>query len=217
MLRIIGVIAAGWLLVAPAPEAAADVITSVTGGRALNLAEGLFGESFTTTSLVAETNITFNFFADVPATTPAAFGTGFLLSQEYLGPASGLSPATPGFLAQATASGGTYSFGSLVTLQPSTKYYFYENALVPLNSVSGSAVYTGGSFYYAYGPTSNFLTGFSQGAHANFLVQGTAALQDATAVPEPRGCNLAGLAALIFGLRHVLRNRRRTEAAASPA
>lgn len=187
MRKIIGGVALAWLLVTLMPEAAADVVASSTDGTTLN-ATGFYGQSFTTTTPQPETDIIFNFYSNVPATTPAAFGTGFLLSQQYLGTPAALSSATPGFLAEATASGGEYSFGSAATLLPSTQYFFYENASIPSGSISGGqSDYSGGNFYRALASGADF--GSSAPESANFLVQGTAA------VPEPSGLAVVGVAA----------------------
>ena len=97
----------------------ADTIAQNIAGTVSLLRQHLyFGQSFTTVTLSPESNIAFNFFSNVPATTPYAVGTGFLLSMEYLGTPANLSSATPGFLGQATASGGFYTFNSSLTLFP---------------------------------------------------------------------------------------------------
>src|SRR5882757_8437152 len=97
--------------------ASAGVIDTNTAGAFSNTA--FFGESFTTPGGGPFNNIAFNFFSDVPATTPTAGGTAFLLSQVYLGAPAGLTTATPGFLAQSTSiSSGRYLFNPSLILQP---------------------------------------------------------------------------------------------------
>ena len=184
------VMLAAMLLGLPGIANAQTVIASVTSGSGTGGSDAYVGESFTTTTLIPMTNITFNLFSDFPAVTPAAFGTGFLLSQEYLGSPNGLSAATPGYLGQAPASGGLYSFGLAVTLQPATQYFFYENGLIPANSITGGAAYSGGEFYLTTDPTGDGNFGGDTGISANFLVQGFAA------VPEPTTWALIGVGTL---------------------
>jgi hypothetical protein len=120
------------------------------------LSPGYSGQSFTTVTVTPESNIAFNFFSDLPATTPYALGTGFLLSMEYLGTPADLSSATPGFLGQATASGGFYTFDPSLTLLPATQYFFYENALIPGSSIIGGNVIAGGQQYLTVSANSDF-------------------------------------------------------------
>jgi len=200
MRKLMGGIAVASLLIASAPEASADIVASFTSGTDLSTEAGFVGQSFTTTNLVPETNITFNFYSNVPPSTPEAVGTGFLLSQEYLGTPTALSSSTPGFLAQAAASGGEYSFGSAATLLPSTQYFLYENVLIPSGTTSGGSFsYSGGQSYYTPSSSSDFGGG---GASANFLVQGSA-------VPEPSSVVL-GVIAACLGLLYLLKRRSRT-------
>ncbi len=148
-------------------NAQANTIASFTGGIGFNQ-QGYFGNSFTTVAGSPVSNITFNFFSDIPATTPFASGTGFLLTMQYLGTPGALSAATPGFLGQAVAAGGFYTFASGLTLQPNTQYFFYCNALLAAGSISGGAPYAGGQGYFSNG--GNF-AGF--GDSNNFAVNGT--------------------------------------------
>ena len=64
-------------------NAQANTIASFTGGIGFNQ-QGYFGQSFTTVAGGPASNITFNFFSDIPATTPFASGTGFILTMQYL-------------------------------------------------------------------------------------------------------------------------------------
>src|ERR1017187_1218375 len=107
--------------------ASAGVIVQQTAG--LGSATEFFGESFTTPSGGPWGSITFNFYSDVPAATPAAAGNAFLLTQEYLGTPSALTSSTPGFLAASVSiSGGVYIFNPSVVINPATQYWVYENA-----------------------------------------------------------------------------------------
>ena len=154
-----------------------------------------WGQSFTTVTIGPESNIAFNLFSDVPATTPYAVGTGFLLSMAYTGTPSSLTSATPGFLGQATASGGFWTFNSSLTLLPNTQYFFYENA--PLGSISGNNFYAGGQYYYSFSGSDNFNPA---GASINFRVTGLP-VPDAGSTLPLLGFALAGVAVLRRKLR----------------
>jgi len=98
---------------------AADTIASQTVGLVPNF-DGYFGAVVATPTGQAWNNITFNWIA--PGPSPAAFGTLFVLTQEYLGTPAALSSATAGFLAASTGiSGGMYDFAPGVTLLPTTR------------------------------------------------------------------------------------------------
>jgi hypothetical protein len=174
----------------------ADTIAQHTDGTQ-NPGGVYLGQSFTTVTLSPVSNIAFNFFLDVPATTPLALGTGFLLSMAYTGAPSSLSSATSGFLGQATASGGFYTFNSSLTLLPNTQYFFYENAL--RNQFSGGNFYAGGQGYVTFSAN----TGFGgTGASHNFRVTGSPA-----GVPDTgTTVSLLGFASLgLVALRRKLR------------
>jgi hypothetical protein len=129
-------------------DARAVTIAENTAGLTTVLSGPALGQSFTTVAGSPTSNVAFNFFSDVPATTPLAAGDGFLLSMEYLGTPAGLNSSTPGFLGQTTASGGFYTFGPSLTLLPNTQYFFYENVLIA--EISGGNIdYVGGSAYLA--------------------------------------------------------------------
>lgn len=158
-------------------SARANTIAENTGGMFLITDEFYVGQSFTTVSAGPVSNIAFNFFSDVPATTPYAIGTGFLLSMEYTGTPANLSSSTPGFLGQAAAAGGFYTFDPSLTLLAGTQYFFYENALVPQGAISGGNFYAGGQGYVASSENDSF---FGFGNSHNFRVTGT----PVTSVPE---------------------------------
>jgi uncharacterized protein with beta-barrel porin domain len=147
-------------------RAQADVVATSTGGGGSGTF--YFGQSFTTITSVPETNIHLNFYSNVPPTTPSGSGTGFILTTPYGGAPNALSPATPGFLGQGVASGGIYSFGTSVTLQPNTQYYFYENAQI---FATGGQDYSGGGFYVSTGAGIPFSP--QPFAALNFLVTGS--------------------------------------------
>jgi hypothetical protein len=175
----------------------ADTIAQNTGGFN-NSSSGIYwGQSFTTVTSGPESNIAFNLFSDVPATTPYALGTGFLLSMAYTGTPSSLSSATPGFLGQANASGGFYTFNPSLTLLPNTQYFFYENAV--LGSISGNNLYLGGHYYSSHSDSDGF---FGASNSINFRVTGSpAGVPDAGTTFSLLSFALLGVVALRRKLR----------------
>jgi PEP-CTERM motif len=173
------------------------VIVQNTAGTASS-AGGFVGESFTMPSPGGPwNNITFNFFSNVPATTPFAIGTAFLLHQAYLGTPSNLSSATPGFLEASTGiTGGMYDFPAALTLNPSVTYFVYENAAIPSGAITGGNVFPGGQSYFTPTASGNFVR---QGVANNFVVFGT--------VPEPSALLVLVSGLLGFGfLRRYIKN-----------
>jgi hypothetical protein len=188
------------LLTGVVPETArADIITQNTAGT--TGANTFFpGQSLTTPGGGPWDHITFNFFSDVPATTPTAAGTLFLLSQEYLGTPADLSSSTPGFLAQSQSiSGGMYIFDPSIALQPNTQYFFYANASF-LNS--GGNTVPGGNVYFTFSATSPFV---GSNVSSNHRLSGTPA-------HEPSGAILASIG-ILAGLGSAWRCRTARRAA----
>lgn len=167
---------------------AAEIVASNTAGAFLLPFSTYTGQSFTTTTATAENNIRLNYFLDVDyAGTPAGL--------------SSLSSATPGFLGQAVAAGGFYTFDSSLTLAPGTQYFFYEDAVINQGGrsggpgvlgVPGGIVYTGGVAFFTFpaSPNSNFVVD-PNGFSANFRVTGSPA---GASVPD------SGASALLLGL-----------------
>ena len=160
-----------------ATRASAATIAEYTGGT-LSLGTVFGGQAITTPSGGPWDDISFNFYSDVPATTPSAAGTLFLLSNSYTGLPSGLSTSTSGFIAASVnIVGGVYVFDPGVTLQPNTEYFLYPNAQVPESGVSTGG--TPGSFAtYARNASTNYVN--ITGATENFRLSGAVA-----SVPEP--------------------------------
>ena len=143
----------------------ADTIVENTAGLSINT---FFpGNSLTTSLGGAWDTITFNWFSDAPGNTPTAFGTLFLLSQEYSGTPQDLSSATPGFLAESqSTSGGLYTFDPSMTLAQNTRYFFYTDAS---GQLSGNNDVNGENLYYTFSADTPFSADFRD---ANYRLTG---------------------------------------------
>lgn len=179
-------------------SASAATLAEFTGGT-VTTSPGNYspGQSFTVTGSGSFTNISFNFFSNVPATTPFASGTGFLLSSSYGGTPAALSNATAGYLGQATASGGFYNFGSSVTLSAGTQYFFYTGQTFS-SAITGAGfnAYAGGSYLLSQ-QLGNFAD--TVNTDSNFRVTG-----DAVGAPDGGSTALLlalGVAGLWLGRR----------------
>jgi hypothetical protein len=153
------------------------------------------GQSVTTAAAGGPwNNIIFNWYSDRPATIPTAFGTLFLLNQEYHasslsdGTPAELSSSTTGYIAEAVASGGQYTFAAGVTLAANTQYFFYTNASGTIFA-AGPGTYSGGVFYTTAGAGSGFVTRTTE--DVAFLLQGTP-VNGTAPVPEPASFLLIG-------------------------
>ena len=83
MRKLFSVIAAAGLLTASTHMASAGptIVAALTSETGFNDQVGYIGQSFTTPGLSGDGfwyNVSFNFYSDVPAMTPAAFGRGYL-------------------------------------------------------------------------------------------------------------------------------------------
>jgi hypothetical protein len=144
--------------------------------------------------------------------TPFALGGLFLLTQKYDGLPSGLSSATPGFIADTTTIvGGVWTFAPGVTLNPSTQYFFYMNTAIngPEVVYSGGNPYAGGQAFEAnsgngptYGPDDSIIPNID---HV-FDLTG----DPVGSVPEPgMGALLAMVLASLVGVQTLRRRARK--------
>ena len=106
-------------------------------------------------------NIRFNWytsrFIGLSPSSPTAFGTLYLLKQEYLGLPGDLSPSTPGFVARsASISEGQYLFAPGVTLTSGTQYWFYTDTQGDFASSFDVSTYPDGDMYVTGYPTLAF-------------------------------------------------------------
>jgi hypothetical protein len=113
----------------------AATLTQITSGG-FSGGQVFWGVPLTTPAGGPYDHITFSFFGTGQVLSPLANGTLFLLSKPYnaaqnnADTPSNLSSSTDGYIAQAAASGGIYTFNTSLTLQGNTAYYFYSNGLV---------------------------------------------------------------------------------------
>jgi hypothetical protein len=177
------------LLVGPmSGTAEAAVINENTAG--LSVSTFFPGNSLTTPNGGPWDHIAFNWFSDAPGTTPAAFGTLFLLTQEYLGTPAALSGATPGFVAQSSSiAAGRYLFDEHVVLAPNTRYFFYANAS---GLLSGNSDVPGENLYFSFDANTNYATTPADG---NYRLTGDI-VQRAVAEPSTLFALLIGLGLL---------------------
>ena len=170
---------------------AVPIASNVASGTDLGSVSLAHGQSFTVAPPGNYNQIVFNFFSDPALTTPAATGTAFLLSMQYLGSPGALSSATPGFLASTVAAGNLFTFDPSLTLTSGTQYFLYTNVVQSLVRVTETPVYAGGDRYRSLGGTDNFV--LRAGEDTNFLVSGSLV---AAGVPElDPGSWLVGAAA----------------------
>jgi hypothetical protein len=131
------------------------------------------GESFTTPGGGPWTDVSFNFYANIPPTTPLAAGTAFLLSTVYTGTPAALSSSTPGFIASSISNaGGIYSFDSSVVLQPNTQYWVFTNTAGFRFSGSTTDGTSSQSLYTTNAATGNFTNQPNPNNIANFTFSG---------------------------------------------
>lgn len=189
--RILIVVAA--LLLCAFPVLADTITQNPVATQAFS---SFVGQSVTTAAVGGPwDNISFNWYDTNLA--PAAYGTLFLLSQEYLGTPAALSSSTTGYIAESVGAGGVYTFAASVTLQPGLQYFFYANAGGEIAHAANINPYPGGD-QYGVNPFSGQFVKFDNW-DAAFLLQGTPISQG---VPEPSSFLLLCSGAVgLLGLR----------------
>jgi hypothetical protein len=183
-----------WVLLLSVGDANATVIRKNTSGSSFSVT-GYWGHSVVIPSGGPWDNLTFNFYSDAsPAVTPHAFGTLFLLSQDYFGTADALSAATTGYIANSTSiSGGKFVFPTNVTIQPNTTYFFYQDGTSSGNITGNAPSGVAGEFHSFISDSDSAYTGATSSG-SNFSLEGTA-------IPEPTTLALAAIALLGIGCR----------------
>jgi len=194
---ILGIIAAWQLSAGPV-----TIAQDITPGGFLS-PSWYFGETLQTPAGGPGTLSPSTFFPPFPhqrpSTTPAAAGTLYLLSSEYLGAPSDLSSSVPGYIAStSTVSGGVWDFASSLTAAANTQYWVYDTTAL---AIAGAT--TAGGFYYSdeFGDTFN---GPVTSGDLNFNFSGTVVTTSGT--PEPTTLLLMA-PALLLVLRRRLTGR----------
>jgi len=183
-MRINVLLALSALFVSSLAANATNLAGTTAGGGGLTSPE-YPAQSFTVAGTGSYNDITFNFYA--PGGSNYAQGNGYLFSQIYTGSPAGLNSSDPGFLGEATAASGLYSFGGSVLLTAGSQYFFYEDSLVPGNGITGGGFISGGQYYASTSSSGTF--GPDVGESADFNVTGQAV---AAVTPEPSSLMLLG-------------------------
>ena len=104
------------------------------------------GQSFVVPGTGSYNDVHFNFYSFKKE--PVAFGTLYLLTQEYLGLPAGLSASTPGFVGKSTSNtGGVYAFAADVAITAGTKYWVYTDTQGAFAGSFDTDIYTSGDQY----------------------------------------------------------------------
>lgn len=124
------------------PADLADVTTGYTG------TDNWAGQSVTITGTGTFESIRFCWYHYNPAGTPVAFGTLYLLTQEYLGLPSDLSTSTPGFVARSEGlADGEYVFPARAMMTAGRQYWFYSDTRGRFTYSFNKDIYAGGDLY----------------------------------------------------------------------
>ena|SRR5918993_1240845 len=113
------------------------------------------GQSFVVPESGSFGDLRFNFYTFRKA--PVAFGSLFLLTQEYLGVPGALSAATPGFVARSESiDDGVYVFNTSAAITGGTKYWVYTDAQGSFAGSFDTDIYAGGDMYVTGFPSTPF-------------------------------------------------------------
>jgi hypothetical protein len=122
-----------------------ETIVDVTAGTTAT-SNNYVGQSVTIPGHGEFKQVFFNWYTT--GGSPTAFGSLYLLDQEFLGAPADLGPSTPGFIAESMpASGGQYAFDPKVKIKGGEKYWFYTDAQGAFATGFASDTYAGGDMY----------------------------------------------------------------------
>jgi len=128
-----------------------DVTTGYTG------TDNWPGQSVTIPGTGSYNTLRFSWYHYNPAGTPKAFGTLYLLTQEYSGIPADLGPSTPGFVARSeTIKDNQYVFPSGTTVAGGKRYWFYSDTRGQFTYSFNKDVYPDGDLYATGYPTTAF-------------------------------------------------------------
>jgi hypothetical protein len=185
----LGIIAA-WQL------SAGTIVQDVTGTTSSGFA-AYWGVNFVTPAGGPWNDLTFNFYADSGVTVPSAAGNLYLLSAPYTGAPDALSTGVSGFIAEASVSGGVWTFAPSVTVAAGTQYYVFDDTALMISGL-GSGPET---VYYTTDPDDAF--GLLGLVAINYNFSG--AVVPSSGAPEPTTLLLMAPALLLVLRRRLTR------------
>jgi len=142
------------VVIRPLVDVTADLL-DVTNGYTGT--DNWAGQSVTVPGTGTYNNLRFNWYHYNPAGMPVAFGTLYLLAQEYVGLPSDLGPGTPGLVARSeTVKDGQYIFPAAVTVTGGKRYWLYSDTRGRLTTGFNKDTYAGGDLYVTGFPTHPF-------------------------------------------------------------
>lgn len=104
------------------------------------------GQSFVVPETGSFNNVRFHWYAF--QRTGAAFGSLYLLTQEYLGLPRDLGPSTPGFVARSErVADSVYLFAQDASINGGTKYWVYTDTQGSFAGSFDQDIYAGGDMY----------------------------------------------------------------------
>ncbi len=161
----------GERLTAPAAGAATlrTLVDNQTGLDVTSGGTGTFnwaGQSFVVQDSGAFGDLRFHWYSFQRA--PVAFGSLYLLTQEYLGVPGNLGSTTAGFVARSERiENGVYVFGAGATITGGTKYWVYTDTQGSFAGSFDTDIYPSGDLYVTGFPTSPFRRAQASGRMVN--------------------------------------------------